>query len=51
MIELILMVIYLLPTFIGMGKKNILAIFMMNLLLGWTVIFWIFALIWACMKD
>jgi len=27
---------------------NGLAIFMLNLLLGWTVIGWVVALIWAC---
>ena len=43
--------IYFLPTIIGSNKKNRLAIFVLNLLLGWTVIGWIIALVWACCKD
>lgn len=30
--------IYLLPTVVGLSKRNIGAIFMLNLLLGWTFI-------------
>jgi hypothetical protein len=42
---------YFLPTLVGRNKKNIVAIFMMNLLLGWSFIGWVIALIWACTKD
>lgn len=43
--------IYFLPTIIGMKKKNVVAIFVLNLFLGWTFIGWLIALIWATMKD
>jgi hypothetical protein len=41
--------IYLLPSLIASAKKrkNSGAILLLNLLLGWTVIGWIVALIWA----
>ena len=39
--------VYFLPTLIGLRKRNAPAIFMLNLLLGWTGIGWIVALIWA----
>ena len=43
---------YLLPTAIAVDKqrKNIAAIFTLNLLLGWTFVFWVFSLVWA-LKD
>lgn len=44
---------YFLPTFIAMirNKKNILAIFLLNLFFGMTFIGWIGALIWALMYE
>jgi len=44
--------IYLLPTFIALAMHNInvLAIFLLNLLTGWTFIGWIASLIWAVLK-
>jgi len=39
--------LYLLPSIIGGNKKNFTAILALNILLGWTVIGWIIALIWA----
>jgi predicted RNA-binding Zn-ribbon protein involved in translation (DUF1610 family) len=39
--------IYLLPTIIGWNKKHKLGIFLINLLLGWTVLGWIGSLIWS----
>ena len=41
--------VYFLPTFIGFRKAN--AIFALNLLLGWTVLGWVGALIWALTKE
>jgi ABC-type transport system involved in cytochrome c biogenesis permease component len=40
----------LLPAYIAgrRGHQNYLAILMLNLLLGWTVIGWIIAMVWAC---
>lgn len=40
-------ILYFLPTFVGTGKRNINAIFTLNLLLGWSVIGWIVAMVWA----
>jgi hypothetical protein len=44
-------VLYFLPSIIGHDKRSFVGIFLLNLLLGWTVIGWIFALIWACSAD
>ncbi|RSK32392.1 superinfection immunity protein [Hymenobacter metallilatus] len=37
-------VCYLMPTIIGRDQQNIRTIFLLNLLLGWTIIGWFFAL-------
>jgi hypothetical protein len=44
---------YFLPTIIAAirSKRDILAIFLLNLFLGWSVIGWIIALIWAATHD
>ena len=41
--------IYFIPTIIACAtkKKNWLAIFVLNALLGWSIIGWIVALIWS----
>jgi hypothetical protein len=43
--------LYFLPTLIGQKKANIGAIFVLNLLLGWTIVGWIVALVWALTVD
>ena len=43
--------LYFVPTAVGWQKKNRQAIFMLNLLAGWTTIGWVVAMVWACMKD
>jgi nitric oxide reductase large subunit len=43
--------IYLLPTLVGRGKRNAVAIAVLNIMLGWTVVGWIAALVWACTAD
>ena len=43
----LLLAVYFLPTMIGFRKRNAGAIFALNLLLGWTLIGWIAALVWA----
>jgi len=43
--------LYFLPTLVGWNKKNHEAIFALNLLLGWTCIGWIVALVWAFTRD
>jgi len=43
--------IYFIPTALAWRKRNVWAIFALNLLLGWTVIGWIIALVWGLTKD
>ena len=45
------LLVYFLPAIAGHKKKNAQAIFILNLFLGWTVLGWIIALIWASTKD
>jgi hypothetical protein len=47
------LVMYFLPTIIAAirSKRDTLAIFLLNLFLGWSVIGWIVALIWAAKND
>jgi len=47
----IVLVIYFLPTIIGFSKKNAVAIFALNLLLGWSFLGWVIAFVWALKKD
>lgn len=44
---------YFLPSIIALArsKRDTLAIFMLNLFLGWSVIGWIVALVWAVKTD
>jgi len=55
-LELLLVVLifafYFLPTLIAFLRqhKNKLAIFLLNLLLGWTVLGWVVSLVWSAMK-
>lgn len=44
-------VLYFLPSFIGKHKQNFGAIFVLNLLLGWTLIGWVVAMVWAVTKE
>lgn len=44
-------VVYFMPFFMAIGKKNSFAIFTLDLLLGWTVVGWVAALIWAMMTP
>jgi hypothetical protein len=46
-------VLYLLPTFVAFHnkKRNAGAICALNLLLGWTLIGWVFALVWSCTVE
>ncbi len=43
-----LIFLYFLPAIIGRDKRDAAGIFLLNLFLGWTVIGWVIALIWAC---
>jgi hypothetical protein len=46
-------VMYFLPTIIALvrSKRDSLAIFLLNLFLGWSVIGWVVALVWAAKND
>jgi hypothetical protein len=48
---LLAIVMYFLPAIIAHNKRDFAGIFMLNFFLGWTVIGWIIALIWACASD
>lgn len=45
--------LYFLPFIIGVAreKRDLLGIFLLNFFLGWTLIGWIVALIWATKQD
>jgi hypothetical protein len=45
--------LYFLPTIVAGSshKRNTGAIFVLNLLLGWTVVGWIIAIVWASTTD
>jgi Superinfection immunity protein len=46
-------VMYFLPSIVALArsKRDLLAIVMLNFFLGWTLIGWIVALIWALKTD
>ncbi|MGC6411267.1 MAG: superinfection immunity protein [Candidatus Puniceispirillaceae bacterium] len=50
---LILILIYLFPAIVALWRahNNTLAIFMLNLFLGWAFFGWVFALVWACTNN
>ena len=52
-VGLVGLALYLLPTIIVLArrKKNVVGPILVNVLLGWTVIGWIVALIWALTID
>jgi len=45
--------IYFIPTIIalGRGKQNAVAIFALNLLLGWTFVGWVVSFVWSLTND
>jgi hypothetical protein len=45
--------VYFIPTFVASARRhhNRRAIFVLNLLLGWTLLSWVAALVWACMTP
>jgi hypothetical protein len=50
---LVLAALYFIPAFVAgcRGHRNTGAIVALNLLLGWTIIGWIGALVWACTDN
>lgn len=54
LIVMVLMVmIYFLPVIIAMARKhrNLGPVLILNLFVGWTLIGWVVALVWACVND
>lgn len=43
--------IYFLPTIVGWNHRNGPAILVLNFFLGWTLIGWVLALVWACTDN
>ena len=43
--------LYFLPAIVGRKKRNAEAIQILNLFLGWTLVGWVVALVWAYTKD
>jgi len=52
LLVILIFTIYFLPTLIAFLRrhKNKLAIFLLNLLLGWTVLGWVVSLVWSVIK-
>ena len=50
-IVLLIVIIYFIPSFIGRNKKQANGIILLNLFLGWTLIGWVGALIWASTAE
>jgi len=48
---IIVLFIYFLPSILGWSKANAGAIIALNVLLGWTFLGWVIALVWALTKD
>jgi len=48
-----LLLIYIVPTIVAFkrDKRNRIAIFVLNILLGWTLIGWVVALVWSLTVD
>ena len=44
-------IVYFLPTIVGHKKKNIAAILILNIFLGWTFVGWVVALVWAVSHE
>ncbi|MBI1179134.1 MAG: superinfection immunity protein [Alphaproteobacteria bacterium] len=49
-LTLLLLIAYFFPAMVAVARShhNQLAIFMLDLFLGWTVLGWVVALVWAC---
>lgn len=51
LIIIIPLFVYFLPSIIGRKQRNFSSILLLNLFLGWTLIGWVVALIWAVSKE
>jgi len=43
----IILIVYMIPTFVAFGKTNFGAVLFLNLFLGWTVVGWLVAFVMA----
>lgn len=50
-IIIIPLIIYFIPSIIGRKQRNFTSILLLNIFLGWTLIGWVVALIWAVSKE
>ena len=52
-LAVVALALYFVPSFIAVNKnkRNRSAIFALNLLLGWTFVGWVVALVWSLIKD
>src|SRR5271166_3176262 len=48
---IVALLIYFLPSFVASKKQNANAIFILNLFLGWTLLGWVAALVWALTSE
>jgi uncharacterized membrane protein YqaE (UPF0057 family) len=48
---IVALLIYFLPSLVARKKQNANAIFILNLLLGWTLLGWVVALVWALTNE
>jgi hypothetical protein len=48
---LVLVALYFLPSILGHHKRDAAGIFLLNFFLGWTVIGWIAAMVWALAAE
>jgi hypothetical protein len=47
----VLLAIYFAPTIVAWGKPQVLSVFALNLLLGWSIVGWGIAMIWALYRE
>ena len=52
-ISIVLVLMYFVPAVVASSRKhkNATAITVLNLFLGWTLLVWIIALVWACTDN
>ena len=52
-LAVVALALYFVPSFIAVNKnkRNKNAIFALNLLLGWTFVGWVVALVWSLIKE
>lgn len=50
---IVMLALYFVPTFVALAgeKQNATAIIILNIFMGWTLIGWVLALVWAAVKD